>query len=297
MLAPQALMGVASVALLYATGRRWSGPRVALAAEAVLALTPAAVLMFRFNNPDALLVLLMVAAAYTCVRAVDAAATRAGTRWLLLAGVFIGFGFLTKMLQVTPVLPALALVYLLVADPPVRRRIGRLLGAAAAMVVSAGWYVALVQIWPASSRPYIGGSDGNSLLELALGYNGLGRIFGGAGNGSPGGGVGGAPSGSPPGMAAAWSVVLLDRAPTFLPWLRWVVIVGGATGVLVLLPPRRLGRAAALVALVVALTGSAGSAAYAVQDALTAHQGSIVSAGPSSSGDDFPAVADGTVPR
>ena len=78
-----------------------------------------------------------------------------------------------------------------------RRRIGQLLGAGAAMVVSAGWYVALVQTWPASSRPYIGGSVGYSVLELAIGYNGLGRIFGGAGNGNPGGG--GAPSASPPG--------------------------------------------------------------------------------------------------
>lgn len=202
MLAPQALMGVASVALLYASVRRWSGPKVALAAGAVFAFTPAAVLMFRFNNPDALLVLLMAAAAYACVRGVDAAATRSGTRWLLLTGTLIGFGLLTKMLQAMLVVPALALVYLLVADTPVRRRIGQLLGAGAAMVVSAGWYIALVQIWPASSRPYIGGSDGNSLLELALGYNGLGRIFGGAGNGSPGG-SGGAPSVPPAGLDAS----------------------------------------------------------------------------------------------
>ncbi|HTK62562.1 MAG TPA: glycosyltransferase family 39 protein [Pseudonocardia sp.] len=424
MLAPQALMGVASVALLYAAVRRWSGPKVALAAGAVLAFTPAAVLMFRFNNPDALLVLLMTAAAYTCVRAVDAAATRSGTRWLLLTGTLIGFGFLTKMLQAMLVVPALALVYLLVADTPVRRRIGQLLGAGAAMVVSAGWYVALVQVWPASSRPYIGGSDGNSLLELALGYNGLGRIFGGAGNGGPGdGGPGDAPSGPPPGMemgagfggpggpggtgfggtagitrmfntsfggniswllpaalivlvaglwltrgaprtdrtraglllwggwllvnglvfsfmsgtihpyysvamapglagvlavgagafwsrrerwaprlvlvvalaaTAGWSVVLLDRTPTFLPWLRWVVIAGGVLGASVLLlPPRRLGRAVVVVALLGALAGSAGSTAYAVQTALTAHQGSIISAGPSTGGDGFPGGAPG----
>jgi 4-amino-4-deoxy-L-arabinose transferase-like glycosyltransferase len=84
---------------------------------------------------------------------------------------------------------------------------------------------------------------------------------------------------------AAWSVVLLDRTPTFLPWLRWLVIVGGALGLPALLPPpRRLGRAAVVVALVTALAGSAGSTAYSVQTALTAHQGSIISAGPASSG-------------
>jgi 4-amino-4-deoxy-L-arabinose transferase-like glycosyltransferase len=197
MLAPQALMGVASVALLYAAVRRWADPKVALAAAAVLAFTPAAVLMFRFNNPDALLVLLMVAAAYCCVRAVDAAATRAGTWWLVAAGTLIGFGFLTKMLQVMLVVPAMTLMYLLVADTRLRRRIGQLLAAGAAIVVSAGWYIALVELWPADSRPYIGGSTNNSLLELALGYNGLSRLTGGE-SGGPGGAD--RPSGMPEGM-------------------------------------------------------------------------------------------------
>ena len=198
MLAPQALMGVASVALLYAAVRRWSGPRGALAAGAVLTLTPAAVLMFRFNNPDALLVLLMTAAAYTTVRAVDGAASRAGTRWMVLTGVLLGFGFLTKLLQVMLVVPALAGVFLLVVDGPVRRRVGQLLAGGLAMVVSAGWYLALVELWPASARPYIGGSTDNSLLELALGYNGLSRLLGGEGNGHPGG-SGGAGFGGPGG--------------------------------------------------------------------------------------------------
>src|SRR5690242_15739085 len=83
LLAPQALMGVASVALVYLTCRRWSGPRTALAAAAQLAFTPVAALMFRFDNPDAMLVLCMVAAAYVTVRAVDAAGTKAGTWWLV----------------------------------------------------------------------------------------------------------------------------------------------------------------------------------------------------------------------
>ena len=180
MLVPQALLGVGSVALLYAAVRRVAGWVPALLAGAVLALTPVAALMFRFNNPDALLVLLMVAAAYATVRAIE----RAGTRWLLLAGVFIGFAFLAKMAQGFIVLPALVLAYLVAAPTGFWRRIRQLLGAAAAVVVSAGWYVALVELWPAGSRPYIGGSQGNSILELALGYNGLGRIFGrGSGGG------------------------------------------------------------------------------------------------------------------
>ncbi|WP_435581892.1 ArnT family glycosyltransferase [Amycolatopsis thermoflava] len=185
-LAPQALMGVASVGLLYATVKRTSGPVVGLFAGAVFALTPVAVLMFRFNNPDALLVLLLVAGAYGTVRATE----KASGKWLALAGVAIGFAFLTKMMQAFLVLPAFALVYLVAAPASLRRRLLHLLGALVAVVVSAGWYVALVEIWPASSRPYIGGSTTNSLLELALGYNGLGRIFGGDGNMGGGGGTG-----------------------------------------------------------------------------------------------------------
>src|SRR3984893_12824354 len=185
MLLPQALMGVASVALLYATVRRWSTPAAGLIAGAVLALTPVASLMFRFNNPDALLVLLLIAAAYCMVRATETASTR----WIALAGCAIGFAFLTKMLQAFLVVPGLALVFLVAAPVGLWQRIGKLLVGAAAMVVSAGWYVALVSLWPAGSRPYIAGSTDNSLLQLALGYNGIERITGN--EGGPGGGPGG----------------------------------------------------------------------------------------------------------
>jgi 4-amino-4-deoxy-L-arabinose transferase-like glycosyltransferase len=186
-LAPQALMGVAAVGLLYGSVKRWFGPAAGLLAGAALALTPVAVLMFRFSNPDALLVLLMTAGAYTTVRAVE----KASGKWLALTGVLLGFGFLTKMMQAFLVLPAFALVYLVAAPTGLGRRIRDLLLAGAALIVSAGWYVALVSIWPASSRPYIAGSTNNTLWELALGYNGLGRILGGSGNSGAGGGGGG----------------------------------------------------------------------------------------------------------
>ncbi len=186
MLLPQALMGVGAVALLYATVRRTSGPAAGLIAGAALALTPVAALMFRYNNPDALLVLLLVAAAYCVVRATETASTR----WMALAGCVIGFAFLTKLLQAFLVLPGLALVFLVAAPVGMWKRIGKLLVGAATMVVSAGWYLALVSLWPADSRPYIGGSTDNSLLQLALGYNGIQRIAGGEGgpHGGPGGG-------------------------------------------------------------------------------------------------------------
>jgi len=160
MLAPQALMAIASVALLWATVRRVAGPVAGLLAGTVLALTPVAVLMFRFNNPDALLVLLMVAAAWATTHAVE----KASTRWLLLAGVFIGFGFLTKMLQVFLVVPGLAVAYLWAAPTTLWRRIRQLLAAGVAIVVSTGWWLLAVALWPVDSRPYIGGSTNNSPL-------------------------------------------------------------------------------------------------------------------------------------
>ncbi|MGC5388684.1 ArnT family glycosyltransferase [Micromonospora chalcea] len=189
-LVPQALLGVASVGVLYATVRRWYGPAAGLLAGTVLALTPVATLMFRFNNPDAMLVFLLVAAAYATVRAVETASTR----WIALTGVLVGFGFLTKMLQAFLVIPVFAGVYLLAAPTGLGRRIRQLLLAGLAVVVSAGWWVAIVELVPASARPYVGGSQNNSILELTLGYNGLGRITGdevgsvGGGGGRPGGG-------------------------------------------------------------------------------------------------------------
>jgi len=123
MLVPEALEGVAAVGLLYATVRRRFGPSAGLLPGAELALTPVAVLMFRFNNPDALLTLLLVGAAYALTRALEGARTR----WLILVGALIGFAFLTKMLQAFLVVPAFGLVYLIAAPTSLWRRAGQLL--------------------------------------------------------------------------------------------------------------------------------------------------------------------------
>jgi 4-amino-4-deoxy-L-arabinose transferase-like glycosyltransferase len=174
LLAPQALMGVATVGALYAAVKRVAGPGAGLLAGAVAALTPVAVLMFRFNNPDALLVLLLTGAAYAMVRALE----HASTRWIVLAGALVGFAYLAKMLQAFVVLPVFAVVYLLAAPTGLGRRIGQSLAALVAMIAAAGWWVAIVAVIPADARPYIGGSQTNSILELTLGYNGLGRLTG-----------------------------------------------------------------------------------------------------------------------
>ncbi|MBV8990300.1 MAG: glycosyltransferase family 39 protein [Solirubrobacterales bacterium] len=182
MLAPQALEGVAAVWLLYCTVRRWFGAGAGLAAGALFATAPVAALMFRFNNPDALLVLMLVSGAYCLTRSLE----HASTRWIAVAGAMIGIAFLAKMLQAFLVLPAFTAVYLLAAPTGLRRRLWQLLVAGSAMLLSAGWWVGIVALWPASSRPFIDGSPDNNIFNLITGYNGLERIF--AGGGSSGGG-------------------------------------------------------------------------------------------------------------
>lgn len=195
LLVPQALMGVGAVAVVYAAVKRVAAPTAGLLAGAVLASTPAAALMFQFDNPDALLVLLMSIGGYFVVRALQTSVGRRAAMWLAFAGVALGFAFLTKMLQGLLVLPAFGLTYLVAGQARLGARLLHLVGAFAALVAGAGWWVLTVALWPADARPYIGGSTDNTVMDLVLGYNGLGRIFGSDGNaggGMGGGGMGGA---------------------------------------------------------------------------------------------------------
>jgi 4-amino-4-deoxy-L-arabinose transferase-like glycosyltransferase len=395
MLVPQALEGVAAVALLHATVKRWFGAPAGLAAGAMLAITPVAALMFRFNNPDALLVTLLVAAAYCLVRAIEAG----GTRWILATGALVGFAFLAKLGQALLVVPAFGLVYLIAAPTTLRRRIAALLAGFASLVVCAGWWVTIVALLPAGSRPFIDGSPDNNIFNLILGYNGLQRLFGNGGS-AAGGGVGGGGSGfsgtpgtlrlfddlmggqaswllplallaliagvwarrsaprtdrtraalllwggwlivtaavfsysqgiihtyyavalAPPiaalvaiggwqlwqrrgalrarvlaavavTLTGAWSYILLDRTPSWQPWLRMLVLAATAValgGLLSAALLRPLARRASLVAIAAALiAGLAGPAAYAVQTVASAHTGSIPSAGPALAGNAGP---------
>ncbi|MFH7337108.1 ArnT family glycosyltransferase [Streptomyces sp. KHY 26] len=234
-LAPEALMGVATVAVVYAAVRRRFSPAAGLIAGAVLALTPVAALMFRFDNPDALLALLMSVACYLVVRALE----DGRTRWLVWAGAAIGLAFLAKTLQAFLILPALATVYAVCAPVPLRRRLGQLAAATLALVVSGGWWVAIVELWPASSRPYIGGSQHNSFLELTFGYNGFGRLSGDetgsvGGGGGPGGGAGGGMWGE-----TGWDRMFGSEIGGQISWLLPTALILLAAG---LLATRRRGR-------------------------------------------------------
>jgi 4-amino-4-deoxy-L-arabinose transferase-like glycosyltransferase len=398
-LVPQAIEGVAAVGLLYAAVRRWFGPAAGLLAGVVLAVTPVAALMFRFNNPDSMLVLLLVGAAYALVRALETGSSR----WVVLVGTLVGFAFLAKMLQALLVLPAFALVYLVAGPPKLGRRIVQTSYAGIALLVAAGWWVAAVMLTPASSRPYIGGSQDNSLFNLIFGYNGFGRLNGNE-NGSVGGGAAGttgrwgptgwlrmfnaqfggqiswllpaalvllvatlvltwnrprtdrlrasmilwggwllvtgvafslgqgiiheyytvalAPAiGAIVGIGAAtfwsrrhevasravlatavavtawWSYTLLDRAPSWNPWLRPLVLFGGLVAAACLVGVHVLGRRTALAfaggALVVALLGPT---SYAVATAAEPHTGAIPTAGPAVAGARFGGRGPGGAP-
>ena len=192
-LLPEAIMGVATVGIVYLTVRRHFTAGTALLAGGLLAVTPVAALMFRFNNPDALLVLLTVLATYFTLRGIESGRIR----WVISAGVMVGFAFLTKQLQGFLIVPVLGLAYLTMAKTTIAKRFLHVLAALGAIIVSAGWWVAVVELVPASARPYIGGSQDNSFLQLTFGYNGFGRITGdetgsvtGGGGNAAGGGAG-----------------------------------------------------------------------------------------------------------
>ena len=221
-LLPQALMGVATVALLMATVRRTFGAPASIIAGLVTALTPAAVLIFRYNNPDALLTLLLVGSAYAFIRALE----NNSLRWVALAGVLVGLGFETKLLQAFLVLPVFAIVYAIAAPGSIRRRIAGLAVAAVSVTVASAWWVVGMELIPAASRAYIGGSSNNSALDLVLGYDGLGRIFGGSGGG--GGGQGGGGFSGTPGFLRLFNSQLGGQIAWFLP----LSVIGLAAGLI-----------------------------------------------------------------
>src|SRR4051794_16311781 len=200
-LVPQALMGVASVALVYDLTRRVFGRAAGFTAGVVLALTPITVAISRHNNPDALLVLCCVGALWALVRAFE----DGRTRWLVLSGLLVGLGFETKMAVALMVVPGIAAAWLWFAPRGRGCAFRQLLAGGAVMAVTAlAWPVA-VWLTPAADRPWISGTSDNSIWSLIWGYNGVGRLDGQAGGpggaaGGPGagaGGAGGAPVGGP----------------------------------------------------------------------------------------------------
>ena len=188
MLLPSVLAGVGSVWLVYGAVKRQFGFASAVIAGSVLAFTPVAALMFGFNNPDAILTLMLTASGYAFLRSLEG---KRPLLWLGLAGLFTGLAFNAKMLQGLMVLPAMVVVYLVFARPPIVTRLLHVMFAGVITTMSTLWWSVLVWLTPAGSRPWVGSTNDNNIWSLIFGYNGFGRLLGGRGGG--GGPVGGAP--------------------------------------------------------------------------------------------------------
>ncbi len=241
---PQAVEGVLSVAVVYHLVRRVWGHRTGLLAAIVMTLTPITVAINRDNNPDTLLVLLMVLAAWAAIRATETGRLRL----VVLCAALVGLAFNTKMLQGLIVVPALGLLYLVGSRVTWRRRAMHLAAAAATLVVVGGAWSVAVDLTPAAQRPYVGGSTTNTMRDLIFGYNGLGRLSGnengrGARQGGPpagfgatgeapdvagglGGPMGGISFGGQPGVLRLFTAAIAGQ----MVWLLPLALGGAAVG-------------------------------------------------------------------
>ncbi|MEU5885951.1 glycosyltransferase family 39 protein [Streptomyces sp. NPDC047461] len=221
MMLPMILTALGTIWIVHASVKRVWGHVAATVAALVLALTPITVAINRDNNPDTLLVFLMAAGAALALRA-----TRDGRLLPLLgSAACFGLAFNTKMLQGYIPLPIVFAVYLYAARPKLVKRIVNLLLAGVVLAVSSFWWAAAVTLVPADDRPYIGGSTDGSAWNLIMGYNGLGRIFGGEGNGGGGGGGGGGFSGTA-GLGRLFNDVLGGQISWLIPFAA-IALTGG----------------------------------------------------------------------
>jgi 4-amino-4-deoxy-L-arabinose transferase-like glycosyltransferase len=241
-LIPQALMGMASVALVYDLTRRRFGRVGGAVAGLVLALTPMTVAISRHNNPDALLVLCCVAALWFVVRAFE----DGRTKWLAWAGVCVGLGFETKMAAALLVVPGIAAAWMWVAPRGRVAAVRQLLAGGAAMAAVGLAWPLLVTLTPAADRPWISGTSDNSIWSLIFGYNGVGRLDGQAGGPQAFGGAG--PFGGASGPFRLLNEALGGQAG----WLLGFAVVGG----LGIVAASRLRRADARTGWIIAVGGS-----------------------------------------
>ncbi|MFL6076453.1 MAG: ArnT family glycosyltransferase [Mycobacteriales bacterium] len=221
LLLPEALAGVATVAVLYRTVQLVFGRAAGLIAALAMALTPVSVAVARSNHPDMVLTLLITVAAWGTV-----SAARSGRTWPLVgAGAALGLAFMAKMWAGLIPAPALALVYLAVAPVTVRRRLAQLAAAGGALVVLGGAWVLAVALAGAGSRPYIGASTDNTIWDVVWNYNGPGRVFSGTEDDA----IKAAPHGffgAPPGMGRLFAADVAGQ----LSWLMVIAAVGLVAG-------------------------------------------------------------------
>ncbi len=257
-LLPQAIMGVATTFIVFLIARRVWGTWFGVLAGALFVTTPVAALMFRFNNPDALLVLLMTLAADCVLRALAKPASRGGNRartaLLALAGGLVGLGFLTKQFQVLLIVPGFALALFAFSPTPWSRKLLDAAVSIGSILLASGWWVALTVLVPSGSRPFIGGSQTDSFLELTFGYNGLGRLTGDeTGSVVPGGGGG---------QGGMWGETGIGRllGSDFADQFSWFALFALA-GIVLVVIAARISRARSMRGGALSAPGSLGTAA------------------------------------
>ncbi|MET7488693.1 glycosyltransferase family 39 protein [Streptomyces sp. NPDC005538] len=224
MMLPEVAAALGTIWILHSSVKRYFGHVAATIAALVLALTPITVAINRDNNPDTLLVLLMVAGAALGLRAVRT------ERLLPLIGsaVCFGFAFNTKLLQGYIALPAVFAVYLFASKLGWKKKLVQLALATVALAVSSFWWATAVSLVPAADRPYIGGSTDGTAWDLIMGYDGFGRVFGGEGNGG-GGGAGGGGGGTfagTAGLGRMFNDILGGQISWLLPFSAIALIAG-----------------------------------------------------------------------
>ena len=203
---PQALAGIGSVALLYLIVSRPFGKPAGLVAALALALTPIFVAISRNGTMDSQLIFVLLLAVWVVLKATR----ERSLPWFLVSAILIGIGFNIKLIQAYIIVPAILAVYFLgTTDFSWKKRIFHVgLAVLVLLAVSLSWAFVVDSI-PADQRPYIGGSGDNTVLGLAINYNGLNRLglnglLGSSGDSGPGGLSGGQPGrGSESGMMAA----------------------------------------------------------------------------------------------
>ena len=236
MLLPSVLAGVGSVWLVYAAVKRQFGFMSAAIAGMVLVMTPVAALMFGFNNPDAILTLMLTASGYAFLRSLEG---KRPLLWLGLAGLFTELAFNTKMLQ-----GLMVLVYLVFAKPPIITRFLHVMFAGVITTMSTLWWSVLVWLTPAGSRPWVGSTNDNNIWSLIFGYNGFGRLLGGRGGG-PGGGHGPGGTGFG-GQTGIFRIFNNDFGPN-IAWLLILALAGGGLLLWILRKTPRTNRGRAAV--------------------------------------------------
>jgi 4-amino-4-deoxy-L-arabinose transferase-like glycosyltransferase len=174
LLLPEAILSTIGVAVLYRVIAPRLGSPAALWSALALAVFPSFVAVSRDNGVDPLLILLLILACGAALSAIETGRWRS----LLCCAVIVGLAFNTKTLAAYLVLPGIALGYLLCAPGPVAQRLIKLLAAGAVMLIVSFAWIAVVELTPASQRPYVGSSTNNTELGLTFDYNGFGRVEG-----------------------------------------------------------------------------------------------------------------------